>query len=114
MTARLSPISADWEKGRALPRPCRGASLFSEQLALSEMYSRLVGIQVEGVCVRAQIGFYFLVDIFVIVAAAASSCLSVTRIFVSFVQTLHVPRGREKGTPTRCLSEHQPISFHCL
>jgi len=40
-----------------------------------------------------------LVDIFVIVAAAAaSSCLSVARIFVSFVQTLHVPRGGEKGT----------------
>lgn len=116
MTARLSPISADWEKGRALPRPCRGASLFSEQLAPSEMYSRLVGIQVEGVRVRAQIGFFFFfsVDIFVIVAAAASSCLSVAWIFVSFVQTLHVPRGGEKGTPTRCLSEHQPISFHCL
>lgn len=62
MTARLSPVPADWEKGRALPRPCRGASLFSEQLAPSEMCSRLVGVQVAGVRVRAEsdlIFFYY-------------------------------------------------------
>lgn len=59
--------------------------------------------------------FSFFVGIFVtVVAAAAASWLSVAWIFVSFVQTLHVPRGGEKGTPTRCPSEHQPISFHCL
>lgn len=64
MTARLSPVPADWEKGRALPRPCRGASLFSEQLAPSEMCSRLVGVQVAGVRVRAESDYYYFLIIF--------------------------------------------------
>lgn len=92
------------------------------------MCSRLVGVQVAGVRVRAEsddlifflIIFFFFFLIFegifliVVAAAAAASWLSVAWMFVSFVQTLHVPRGGEKGTPTRCPSEHQPISFHCL
>lgn len=128
MTARLSPVPADWEKGRALPRPCRGClSLLRAVGAVRDVQPS--GWGAGGGCpcacrIRFDFFFnYFLLFFFlifegifliVVAAAAAASWLSVAWMFVSFVQTLHVPRGGEKGTPTRCPSEHQPISFHCL
>lgn len=100
MTARLSPISADWEKGRALPRPCRGASLFSEQLAPSEMYSRLVGIQVEGVCVRAQIGFFFFFGRYFCYCCCCCFFVSKCRLDFCFLRSdaARSERGRERYT----------------